>query len=62
MHRLSISIEAFGIQGPEAYSYTSLSNCLEVEGIDDTKDFADTLVGLIDLLTTRPNQPLFREP
>jgi myosin I len=47
LHRLIICIEAFGIQGPEAYSYTSLSNCLQVEGIDDTKDFADTLVGLV---------------
>ncbi|KAH9968821.1 P-loop containing nucleoside triphosphate hydrolase protein [Russula dissimulans] len=35
--------EAFGLQGPEAYAYTSLSNCLKVEGIDDTKDFSDTL-------------------
>ncbi|KAI9512881.1 myosin class I heavy chain [Russula earlei] len=35
--------EAFGLQGPEAYAYTSLSNCLEVEGIDDTRDFSDTL-------------------
>ncbi|KAF8481322.1 P-loop containing nucleoside triphosphate hydrolase protein [Russula ochroleuca] len=34
--------ETFGLQGPEAYAYTSLSNCQEVEGIDDTKDFADT--------------------
>ncbi|KAI9445062.1 P-loop containing nucleoside triphosphate hydrolase protein [Lactarius indigo] len=36
--------EAFGLQGPEAYAYTSLSNCLEVEGINDNNDFADTLV------------------
>ncbi|KAN0134867.1 P-loop containing nucleoside triphosphate hydrolase protein [Lactarius tabidus] len=35
--------EAFGLQGPEAYAYTSLSNCLEVEGINDNNDFADTL-------------------
>jgi myosin-1 len=37
-------IEAFGLQGPEAYAYTSLSNCMEVEGISDNNDFADTLV------------------
>lgn len=37
--------EAFGIQGPEAYAYTSLSNCLDVPGIDDVKDFEETLVG-----------------
>ncbi|TFY71324.1 hypothetical protein EVG20_g1674 [Dentipellis fragilis] len=35
--------EAFGLQGPEAYAYTSLSNCLDVDSIDDTQDFADTL-------------------
>ncbi|KAF8272860.1 microfilament motor [Lactarius quietus] len=35
--------EAFGLQGPEAYAYTSLSNCMEVEGINDNNDFADTL-------------------
>jgi myosin-1 len=36
--------ETFGIQGPEAYAYTSLSNCLDVPGIDDVKDFEETLV------------------
>ncbi|TDL28109.1 hypothetical protein BD410DRAFT_739578 [Rickenella mellea] len=35
--------EMFGLQGPEAYAYTSRSNCLEVSDIDDTKDFADTI-------------------
>lgn len=35
--------ETFGIQGPEAYAYTSLSNCLEVPGIDDVQDFEETL-------------------
>ncbi|THH21199.1 hypothetical protein EW146_g278 [Bondarzewia mesenterica] len=35
--------EAFGLQGPEAYAYTSLSNCLEVEGINDAHDFAETI-------------------
>jgi len=39
-----LSSETFGIQGPEAYAYTSLSNCLEVSGIDDIKDFEETLV------------------
>jgi myosin-1 len=34
----------FGLQGPEAYAYTSVSNCLEVPGIDDTQDFAETIV------------------
>lgn len=35
--------EAFGLQGPEAYAYTSMSNCLSVSDIDDTKDFRDTI-------------------
>ncbi|KAF5312142.1 hypothetical protein D9619_002602 [Psilocybe cf. subviscida] len=35
--------EAFGLQGPEAYAYTSMSNCLSVSDIDDTKDFHDTI-------------------
>jgi myosin-1 len=39
-------IEAFGLQGPEAYAYTSMSNCLSVSDIDDTKDFHDTIVSL----------------
>jgi myosin I len=36
--------ESFGLQGPEAYAYTSRSGCLDVQDIDDTKDFADTIV------------------
>ncbi|TBU29834.1 P-loop containing nucleoside triphosphate hydrolase protein [Dichomitus squalens] len=45
--------EAYGLQGPEAYAYTSLSNCLDVPGIDDTQDFAETIkamqvIGLSD--------------
>jgi myosin-1 len=39
-------VEAFGLQGPEAYAYTSMSNCLSVSDIDDTKDFHDTIVSL----------------
>lgn len=34
----------FGLQGPEAYVYTSASNCLEVSDIDDAKDYHDTIV------------------
>lgn len=34
----------FGLQGPESYAYTSRSNCLNVAGIDDVKDFHDTIV------------------
>lgn len=35
--------EAYGLQGPEAYAYTSRSNCLEVPGIDDVVDWKETL-------------------
>ncbi|THH29062.1 hypothetical protein EUX98_g5124 [Antrodiella citrinella] len=45
--------ETYGIQTPDAYAYTSMSNCLDVAGIDDTKDFDETLramqvIGLTD--------------
>lgn len=42
-------LEAFGLQGPEQYAYTNMSNCLSVQDIDDTKDFRDTLVSLLDI-------------
>ena len=38
------SIEALGLQGPEAYAYTSRSGCLDVQDVDDTKDFSETIV------------------
>ncbi|GLB35836.1 putative TRAFAC class myosin-kinesin ATPase superfamily, myosin family protein [Lyophyllum shimeji] len=43
--------EMFGLQGPEAYVYTSASNCLDVSDIDDVKDYADTIkaMGVIGL-------------
>ncbi|KAG6380634.1 myosin head, motor domain-containing protein [Boletus reticuloceps] len=31
------------LQGPESYAYTSMSNCLEVQGINDTRDYTDML-------------------
>ncbi|KAG0700660.1 P-loop containing nucleoside triphosphate hydrolase protein [Suillus ampliporus] len=45
--------EQFGLQGPDAYSYTSMSNCLDVQDINDSNDYADTLnamriIGLSD--------------
>ncbi|KAI0828874.1 myosin class I heavy chain [Trametes gibbosa] len=45
--------EAFGLQTPDAYAYTSVSNCLDVPGIDDTQDFSETIkamqvIGLSD--------------
>lgn len=35
--------QQFGIQGPETYIYTSAANCVSVDGIDDHKDFQDTI-------------------
>lgn len=44
-------VEAFGLQTPEAYAYTSLSNCLDVPGIDDSHDFGETIVSDSNLRT-----------
>jgi len=41
---LSTLTDAFGLQGPEAYAYTSMSNCLEVQDINDVKDYTQTIV------------------
>jgi len=43
---LTTNTEQFGLQGPESYAYTSMSNCLEVQGINDTEDFSATLVSM----------------
>jgi len=51
----NFSAEYFGIQGPESYSYTADSDCLEVEGIDDVKDFAETMVRTFFLVGTNTN-------
>lgn len=42
LHLLVTAIETFGLQGPEAYAYTANSQCLDVAGIDDRADFAET--------------------
>ncbi|PPQ69790.1 hypothetical protein CVT26_014178 [Gymnopilus dilepis] len=42
-YQFTKAAKAFGLQGPEAYAYTSMSNCLSVSDIDDTKDFHDTI-------------------
>lgn len=34
----------FGLQGPEAYVYTSRSGTLDVASINDVKDWEETLV------------------
>jgi len=35
--------QEFGVQGPETYLYTSRSKCLNVDGVDDLNDYAETL-------------------
>lgn len=35
--------DAYGIQDPSAYAYTSRAGCLSVEGIDDEEDWRGTL-------------------
>ncbi len=47
MYMLTGSTESFGLQGPESYAYTSMSNCLEVQDVDDVKEFHDTIAGLV---------------
>ncbi|EKM84062.1 hypothetical protein AGABI1DRAFT_117513 [Agaricus bisporus var. burnettii JB137-S8] len=47
--------DAFGLQGPEAYAYTSMSNCLEVQDIDDVKDYADTIKAM-DIIGLSPEE------
>jgi myosin-1 len=35
--------DSFGVQPPASYTYTSKSKCLDVDGIDDHADFAETV-------------------
>ncbi|GAA5976419.1 hypothetical protein JCM5350_001685 [Sporobolomyces pararoseus] len=48
--------EAYGLQGPESYAYTSKSGCLEVPGIDDTFDWAETLKAMSIVGLTQAEQ------
>lgn len=43
IYNFSSGLETFGIQTPDTYLYTSKSKCLDVPGIDDTAEFADTM-------------------
>lgn len=38
--------QLYGIQGPETYIYTAASKCIDVDGVDDAKDFKDTLAAM----------------
>ncbi|KAI9495701.1 P-loop containing nucleoside triphosphate hydrolase protein [Zychaea mexicana] len=35
--------EAYGLQGPESFLYTSRSGCLDVEGINDVTEYGETI-------------------
>lgn len=35
--------DTYGYKGPQTFLYTSASNCLQVDGIDDVKAFAETI-------------------
>ena len=52
--------EAYGLQGPDAYAYTSKSKCLDVPGIDDVADWRETInaMNVIGLSTTEQDQIL----
>ncbi|KAF5388509.1 hypothetical protein D9757_004712 [Collybiopsis confluens] len=53
--------EMLGLQGPEAYAYTSLSNCLDVQDINDNQDFRDTINAMqIIGLTEHEQSEIFR--
>jgi myosin-1 len=44
--------EQYGLQGPGGFLYTSRSNCLDVEGINDVNAFQETLVCIVTRLIT----------
>ncbi|KAG2155515.1 myosin class I heavy chain [Suillus clintonianus] len=53
--------EQFGLQGPEAYYYTSMSDCSDVQGINDSNDYADTLNAMrIIGLSNQEQDEIFR--
>ncbi|KAI9570317.1 P-loop containing nucleoside triphosphate hydrolase protein [Boletus coccyginus] len=53
--------EQFGLQGPESYAYTSMSSCLEVQGINDAEDYADTLNAMRTIgLSEQEQSEIFR--
>lgn len=48
--------EIFGLQQPDSYLYTSKSKCFNVPGIDDVKDFEDTLQAMRVIGLAKPEQ------
>lgn len=51
----------YGIQGPESYTYTSKAKCLDVDGINDHQEFADTLKAMRTIgLSQEEQDDIFR--
>ncbi|RKP23008.1 P-loop containing nucleoside triphosphate hydrolase protein [Syncephalis pseudoplumigaleata] len=48
--------EHLGITGPEGYNYTYGAGCLDVDGIDDVADYADTLRAMQVIGLTKAEQ------
>lgn len=48
--------QLYGIQGPETYVYTLGAKCVNVDGMDDTKEFQDTLAAMSVIGLTKPEQ------
>lgn len=48
--------QAYGIQGPESYIYTSAARCIDVDGVNDSKDFNDTLKAMQIIGLTQDEQ------
>lgn len=48
--------QMFGIQGPETYIYTSAAQCTSADGIDDAKDFSETLNAMKVIGLLQPEQ------
>lgn len=47
--------QKYGIQGPETYIYTSAAGCVTVDGVDDSKDFNDTL-NAMNIIGLKPEE------
>lgn len=53
--------QSYGIQGPETYVYTSAAKCVDADGIDDAREFKETLAAMnIIGLSTAEQDNIFR--
>jgi myosin I len=48
--------DSFGVQQPQSYVYTSRSKCFDVPGMDDAKDFQETLEAMRIIGLTKAEQ------